>query len=562
MIKNLPRILYIVPMMAVFLCAGTSLAQSAAFLSVQGQGMAPNQAVTLSTGPKQNFSVTSSPTGSVSFNKLKYAPDNNLSFTLSYQVKSAGNKTVSNNILISIDPFTGTVDVRGNATRAASVVVNVSSEDSQALIANQNGYFAGSARSIKSLIDEPSRIMANIINVEENCCPRTMRPFAPVSIVITSQPEKKADLKIIESFETALIDVSLPPAAYGVDVPPKMIEESWITGAHQLGNQLNQAIQRQTTMIGSFFQSQAQSGSIRAIQEGQAKAARNYLPSEPLCRYGSLSQGLAASDMATTTNKGALMSALQSNEMRSLNTINSSKNPNQTSMGSFRGSNCDPASGNFALNCKKNKSDTRYNKDVDYANAIDTPLTLDASFSEDAATDVSSDILTMAENLFPSKPANKGPDKEGYINNNSQFRSIQAIRSVAKNTFVSQIAEKSKGSAGSYEFMNRLMQSLGLTDANAKYLLGEKPSYYAQMEVLTKKIFQAPAFYINLVDTPSNVKRQKAAIQAIKLQQQNDFAQVVKRREMLLAVLLEMKIREREKMVKQRMTPKTDSETP
>ncbi len=558
-VRQLPCFLFLA---FTLLGASFSPAQSAALLTVQGQGMAPNQSVTLSTGPKQNISLKASANGSVSFGNLKYAPDNNLSFILSYQVKGTGNKAISNNVLISLDPFTGTVALRGTATKAASIIVNVSSEDSSVLIANQDGHFSGSARSITGLSEGQFRATASIVNVEENCCPRSMRPFAPVAITVTSQPEKRAAAEIIESFKTTRIDVSLPPLSYGVSVPDDMIKKSWITGAHQLGNQINQAIQRQTTIIGSFFQSQAHIGSARSIQEGQAKAAVNYLPSEQLCRYGSLSLGLAATDMATTSNQMALASSLQDNEMKSMNSLNSSKNPNQTAMGSFRTTNCDPTTGNLSLDCRKNTNDTRYNKDVDYATAIDAPMTLDVDFAQSSASAVSSDVLSMAENLFPSKPAAKGPEQEGYMNNNSRFRSVQAIRSVAKNTFVTQVAEKAKGTAGSYKFMNSLMRSLGLSDTNAKTLLGENPSYYAQMEVLTKKIFQAPAFYINLVDTPSNVKRQKAAIQAVKLQQQNDFAQVVKRREMLLAVLLEMKIRERENMVKQRLNPKTDTAQP
>jgi len=70
-------------------------------------------------------------------------------------------------------------------------------------------------------------------------------------------------------------------------------------------------------------------------------------------------------------------------------------------------------------------------------------------------------------------------------------------------------------------------------------MLGERPSYYAQMEVLTKKIYQSPNFFTNLYDKPANVERIGASLDAIGLMNQRDRFESILRREMLSAILVE-----------------------
>ena len=72
--------------------------------------------------------------------------------------------------------------------------------------------------------------------------------------------------------------------------------------------------------------------------------------------------------------------------------------------------------------------------------------------------------------------------------------------------------------------------------------LGSNPSYDAQMEILTKRLYQDPSFYVNLMDTPANVERQYAALQAFGLMQRRDIFETVLRSEMLLSTILEIEI--------------------
>ena len=122
------------------------------------------------------------------------------------------------------------------------------------------------------------------------------------------------------------------------------------------------------------------------------------------------------------------------------------------------------------------------------------------------------------------------------------MRAVLASRGVVRNSFASLIGMKAQGTAASGQYMRAVLTQMGLSAADAQRLVGENPSYFAQMEVLTKRIYQDPRFFVELYDTPANVDRQRAAMRGINLSQQNDLLNVMHRREMLLSVLLELKL--------------------
>jgi hypothetical protein len=123
-------------------------------------------------------------------------------------------------------------------------------------------------------------------------------------------------------------------------------------------------------------------------------------------------------------------------------------------------------------------------------------------------------------------------------------RGLIAAMGVAHDSFASIAGMKSKtvpgiGAASGWNFMKSMMRDFGLADADIDQLLGQYPSYYAQMEVLTKKIYQRPDFYTNLYDKPTNVKRISDAMTAIQIMQQRDFYESRLRNEMLTSMLVE-----------------------
>ena len=63
-------------------------------------------------------------------------------------------------------------------------------------------------------------------------------------------------------------------------------------------------------------------------------------------------------------------------------------------------------------------------------------------------------------------------------------------------------------------------------------------SYLAMLEILTKKVFQNPNFYANLYDTPANVERKAAALDAFDIMLDRAIYKSQLRREMAMSVLL------------------------
>ncbi len=98
------------------------------------------------------------------------------------------------------------------------------------------------------------------------------------------------------------------------------------------------------------------------------------------------------------------------------------------------------------------------------------------------------------------------------------------------------------GPPSSLTYLENILSELGVPTAETLVLLGDHPSYYAQMEVITKKLYQNPDFYTNLYDTPANIERKTVALQAIKLMQKFDMLKSFLRNEASTSILLELEV--------------------
>lgn len=84
-------------------------------------------------------------------------------------------------------------------------------------------------------------------------------------------------------------------------------------------------------------------------------------------------------------------------------------------------------------------------------------------------------------------------------------------------------------------------------------MIGERPSYFAMLEVMAKKIYQQPEFFTNLYDTPANVRRKDVAMQAVDLIVGRDLYQSELRSEALYSLLLEMELSRYQEEIQARM---------
>jgi hypothetical protein len=335
-------------------------------------------------------------------------------------------------------------------------------------------------------------------------------------------------------------------------------EKHVLPALRDMADELTAVSTYQAFMIGTFFDAKHQLETQQTLQEIRARAHKDYHPSTGMCEFGSISKSLAASERKAEFNSLVLAQRSQSRELGSVGTASAAGDTDdfRSRIDQFKTKFCDPADNNDGLGllCGGGASDKeRINKDIDYARTVDSKWTLDVDYTDGGApTDGEEEIFALATNLYGhdvARPSAGALDDSGdnpitkkqedYLT----LRSLLAKRSVAQHSFNEIVAMKSEGLPGAKDYLFGVMEELGVTDTDdLEALLGENPSYYAQMEVLTKKLYQNPDFYTNLYDKPANVTRKEVALQAIGLMQKFDLFKSHLRSEATIAVLLELEV--------------------
>lgn len=314
-----------------------------------------------------------------------------------------------------------------------------------------------------------------------------------------------------------------------------------------------------TFSIGGFFDAKNQLETQRSIQRMMAEAHKDYQPSKGICTVGTNVRSLANSQRRSYLGKDAFASQmlnrqLQNGDLLSAMSLTSDRD---SRMDIFKKQHCTTKDNGRGLQrlCGSDGPKERINKDVDFTRGFESKLTLDVNFLEDPENpgEDAQDLFAMSNNLFASSLPS-AIDRKILANEDGKprteairyldLRSVAAKRSVAQNAMASIMAERMSGDEETAKFLKRIVTEMGVSDEDAEKLLGEKPSYFAQMEVLTKDIYQNPKFYTELYDKPANVLRKGATIRALNLMQDRDLFESQLRTEAVLSVLLETMLHE------------------
>jgi hypothetical protein len=333
-------------------------------------------------------------------------------------------------------------------------------------------------------------------------------------------------------------------------------------------HQLTAVMGSQISMIGSFLDAKHQLELQRRTQELQARAHKDYHPSEQICRIGSFVKSLAHAEEKLEMEKHALNRILMDQYLGVLNNhgAHGSKAGPETMRNLYLTRYCDRRDNNNSLDRICTTGTTvaereRLNKDIDYVRTFDRKLTLDIDFLDAVSSEDEEDIVALAQHLYFSQmfeqPDSALPAK--IPERHYQSRSYASKLNVAHNSFINIVGMKSNAPLGAgpdagWNYMKSLLREFGFTgDPEIHAYLGDRPSYYAQMEVLTKKLFQHPNFYTNLYDKPVNVDRMGVALDAISLMNQRDRFDSMLRREMLTSMLIEESLGDLEEDLSVRM---------
>lgn len=336
-----------------------------------------------------------------------------------------------------------------------------------------------------------------------------------------------------------------------------------MTAMMMMTEQLTTASMGQLFMIGAFFDAEIQLDTARKMQELTAKAHKDYQPSFQMCTIGTTAKNLGYSRRlgelaALTINEGLMDRQTLHHRMAAAG---------GTGMDSVRRWDyfirnfCEPRNNGASLRplCIAPAQNPQVNIDVDYTRTIDHPLTVSSQFVNSNLQGHEAGVFALGSNLYGADLIDFKADAlfdraMPYADEFMRVRSVLAKRSVAINSYANIAGMKTNGPRNMFrlrlQHMRFIMEQLGMSNTNEiTQVLGGRPSYHAQMEFLTKKIYQRPEFYTNLYDKPANVDRTRAAMRAIGLMQRMDMYNSRLRSEMLLSVAAELGLIEEQSLI-------------
>jgi hypothetical protein len=311
------------------------------------------------------------------------------------------------------------------------------------------------------------------------------------------------------------------------------------------------------------------------IHKLKISATRDQTPAVSMCKFASLSKSLAASDAKGRFNASFLAKRAIERQIGGKSTVDGNGitantqelitpvTDHDTRFDQFLNLYCDPRDLHNGLGVHPNCSGDRQNRDINYNMLVDTALTLNVDYTDNVVTNDEVDIMAMASNLFSDelieRKFNQFSD-EKKTPQYMKFRALMAKRNIAQNSFNTIVGLKSAGSGASNFQMASVFNAV--TDGSAQALQETQelvfpdlygsgnqpnPSYYAQMDFLTQKIFQDVSFFANLYDSPANVERQYATMQALGLMQRRESYESMVRSELLTSILLELEVEDKQK---------------
>jgi hypothetical protein len=349
-------------------------------------------------------------------------------------------------------------------------------------------------------------------------------------------------------------------------------EDNLLPAMMLMADQLTAVAMQQMQIIGTFMDAKHQLETQQVLQKIAARTHKDYQPSIGLCEFGTLMKSMAMTDRKVDVTAVLMAQHSQDRQLGAVNTASAlgEDSDKESRIKQFREKFCQRFDNNDGLNilCDWDQDGVpgpiiggqnpdRRNKDIDFVRTLDKPWTVHVDMLypslREVLTDDEEEVFALASNLYghelfirpPARSLQALPNQR--ITNMQKtymdIRSVVAKRAVAENSFNAIVGLKSNGAESVPDYLIAMLQELGLPyDVATQMSGGALPSYYSQMEVLTKKIYQKPDFYTNLYDTPANVDRKEVAMQAVGLMQKFDIFKSYLRNEASLSVLLEMEV--------------------
>ncbi|MCB9982872.1 MAG: hypothetical protein H6861_04235 [Rhodospirillales bacterium] len=341
---------------------------------------------------------------------------------------------------------------------------------------------------------------------------------------------------------------------------------NYVYALMMMTEQLSAVAMQQIEIIGTFLDAKEQMETQRLHQKLKAQAVKDYHPSEQMCRVGSYMRSVAAQEGKVRHDQQVLNDILLEKMLNRKNTGNAygPKDDFDNRLQQYKTTYCDPKDNNAGLDILCTHAGgvgaadkSRVNKDIDFARSVNYPYTINVNFTDTTLTNDEADIIALGRNLYWDNSFTQMRSEQAKDNAKDYMRArhLMALNNLAINSFTKQVAMKAAapapapGKTPGWAYMKTMLRELGVTnttmgmaDVDIENMIGERPSYHAQMDILTNKIYQNPDFYTNLYDKPVNVERTSAALDAIALMQMRDHYEASLRHEMLMSGLVEAEL--------------------
>jgi len=330
----------------------------------------------------------------------------------------------------------------------------------------------------------------------------------------------------------------------------------------ELNDELRNVLASKAVSTGAFLDASIMNDTLKSLQVASSNTLKNYTPSDQVCRFGTLSRSLAQSETKVDTNRLLLSEIGLAKNLGKVFTISTSGRGSEfeSRLMIFAEKFCDLKDNNNGLDklCPSAtpSKDVYLNRDIDYTRLLGHGVTINADMTDAKNTQDETSLITLSHFLYGHRQPTKRTsittltESAGSLGTYTDYRSVVARRAAAQNSYNTLAAINMAGSGGSDVYMRQALAQIGISGVDADIYLGAKnadpavkSSYNAQMNLLTKQIFQDPAFYANLMESEANVKRTSASLQGLGLMQARDTYKSMTRSEMLLAILVELESR-------------------
>lgn len=352
------------------------------------------------------------------------------------------------------------------------------------------------------------------------------------------------------------LDIPWGPSPHIMALLSDTLKMVWVASLQIMTSQLTTTMVQHTQAIGMLLDAKHQMEIQRLMQQKQAEAHKDYHPSVQMCEVGTMVRNLANTDKHRELTHQTIVRRILKRELAAgeATTAEGETSDLRSRLKHLRDVYCNVEdNGKMADNLCNNKDadPKRANRDVDYTTTLENPLSLKLDFNDKQMSEDEENVMALMNNLFYHRAFPNVPESYTTLKRMTapmqDMRSVIAMRGVARHSIGAIVSMKTEGPEhenNAAPYMRAFIKDFGLELEEMNKMFGENPSYYAQMEIMTKKLYQHPNFIVNLYDKPANVKRIRTTMQAIKSMQDRDIHEAMMRREMLLSMILELRIRQ------------------